>query len=293
MASTQGEMARRVMDMVHSKWTGRLAALLLLTTGWASAQRATTSDDRVPAGQIFNVVDWDGGQLPPLYERSQQLPMSLDDILKLTKAGFADSTVAKMVQERRCACDASVISLVALKADGVPEPVLQAVSLHALPPNRQVNLQIQFDFEGLGGDQQISTQARQGYLYLIIPDGDRDRVFFGNMRTLLSGRWQRDTLTDNTDLLLPKKVRRLSFSARVPLKTHGAKRALVFTSTRPDIYTISDIPEADRQGAMEFVFDYPASSLRQDCSLQVLHRQDAMLADKWHLERSHFQCEWD
>ena len=293
MATTQGETARRVMDMVQNKWTRRLAAILLLTTGLASAQRATTSDDRVPAGQIFNVVDWDGGQLPPLYERSQQLPMSLGDILELTEAGFADSTVAKMVQERRCACDASVTSLVALKAGGVPEPVLQAISLHALPPNRQVNLQIQFDFEGLGGGQQISTQARQGYLYLIIPDGDRDRVFFGNMRTLLGGRWQQDTLTDNTDLLLPKKVRRLSFSAGVPLKTHGAKRALVFTSTRPDIYTISDIPEADRQGAMEFVFDYPASSLRQDCSLQVLHRQDAMLADKWHLERSHFQCEWD
>jgi len=271
----------------------KLAAVALLVGGSAWAQRATTSVGTVPSGYVFNIVDWDGGQLPPLYERSQQLPMSLDDIIELTEAGFADSMVAKMVQERQCACDASVSSLVVLKDAGVPQQVLQAISLHALPPNRHVNLHIQFDFEGLGGQQQISTQARQGYLYLILPDGDRDRVFFGNLRSLLGGRWARDTMTDNTDLLLPKKVRRLSFAARVPLKTHGPKRAMVFTSTRPDIYTISDIPQADRQGAMEFVFDYPASSLRQDCFLQVLHRQDAMLADKWHLERSHFECEWD
>lgn len=268
-----------------------VALTMSAMAGWA--QQVATTNATMPSGYVFNIVDWDGGQLPALYERSQQLPMTIGDVMKLTAADFADTIVVKMVEERRCACDASVSSLVALKEKGVSQRVLQAISLHSLPPNRQVNLTIQLDFEGLGGEQQISTQARSGYLYLIVPDGDRDRVFFGNLQALLGGRWKRDSLTDNTDLLLPKKVRRLTFVAPVPLKTHGPKRAVVFTSTRPDIYTISDIPPADRQGMLEFVFDYPASSLRQDCSLQVLHRQDAMLADKWHLERSHFECEWD
>ncbi len=279
--------------MTQCNWARIGATIIMLSASTVWAQRATTTDNTVPSGYVFNIVDWDGGKLPPLYERSQQLPMSLADVRGLTEAGFADSIVAKMVAERRCACDASIPSLVSLKEAGVPQQVLQAISLHSLPPNREVNLQIQLDFEGLGGNGPISTQSRQGYLYLIIDDGDRDRVFFGNLQSLLGGRWQRDALTDNTDLLLPKKVRRLSFAARVPLKKHGAKRALVFTSTRPNIYTTSDIPAADRKGALEFVFNYPASSLRQDCSLQVLHRQDAMLADKWHLERSHFECEWD
>ena len=148
------------------------------------------------------------------------------------------------------------------------------------------------DFEGLGGAGAVSTQARKSYLYLIIPDGDRDRVFFGNLHGAL-GRTAARTLVDNTDLLLPKPVRRASFVARVPLKVHGSKRALVFLSTRPDIYTVADIPEADRKAAQEFTFDYPASSLQSRCSLQVLHRQDTMLANRWHLERSHFECEWE
>ena len=109
----------------------------------------------------------------------------------------------------------------------------------------------------------------------------------------MAGHWQRDALVDQTDLLLPKKVRRVSFAAEVPLKTYGPQKALVFTSTKPDIYTSADIPEQDRAAVQEFEFDYPSSSLERTCNLQVLYRQDAMLANRWHLERTHFQCEWD
>ncbi|HJN26636.1 MAG TPA: hypothetical protein QF604_01820, partial [Candidatus Latescibacteria bacterium] len=86
--------------MTQRRRTGilKLAAVALLVGGSAWAQRATTSVGTVPSGYVFNIVDWDGGQLPPLYERSQQLPMSLADIIELTEAGFADSMVAKMVQ---------------------------------------------------------------------------------------------------------------------------------------------------------------------------------------------------
>ena len=40
------------------------------------------------AKYVFNIVDWEGGELPPLYERSAQLPMSLKDVVELTKAEF-------------------------------------------------------------------------------------------------------------------------------------------------------------------------------------------------------------
>jgi len=269
--------------------------LVLLGVGSVSAQQVgmgATGGRAMPAGAVFNIVDWEGGTLPPLYERSDQLPLSLADVVQLHKADFSDAAVTKMLEERRCSCDASVGSLVKLKEEGVSEAVIQAMSLHALAPNRSIDLAIYLDFEGLGGAGSVSTQARKGYLYLIIPDGDRDRVFFGSLQQAL-GRTATHTQVDNTDLLLPKAVRRASFAARVPLKNHGHKRALVFTSTRPDIYTVADIPEADLKAAQEFTFDYPASSLESRCSLQVLHRQDAMLPDLWHLERSHFECEWD
>jgi hypothetical protein len=248
--------------------------------------------DVLEDGYVFNIIDWDGGELPRLYERSDQLPLTMEDVRKLNASKFSSEAIVRMIRERRCACDASVEALIGLKEDGASEEVIQAVSLHALPPNRAVNLTITMDFEGLGGAQ-VSTRARKGYLYLIIPDGPRERVFAGNLQTILGGKWQRDSLVDQTDLLLPKKVRRIAFSAAVPLKTYGPKKAMVFTSTRPNIYTSADIPPADREGVSEFEFDYPKSSLQRDCRLQVLHRQDAMLPDRWHLVRTHFECEWD
>ncbi len=270
------------------------AALVLLAAGAAPARTASPAggDRTLPPGYVFNIVDWEGGRLPPLYERSDQLPMGLHDIVSLTEAKFSEGMILKMLEERRCACDASVASLVRLKKAGVAEQVIQAMSLHALPPNRSLDLAIHMDFEGLGGAA-VSTRAHRAYLYLIIPDGDRERVFFGSLADVLAQAGRRGTAVDNTDLLLPKQVRRVSFVARVPLKVPGAKRALVFTSTRPNIYTEADIPAADRKGVQEFTFDYPASSLQQFCSLQVLHRQDAMLDNRWHMERSHFECEWE
>lgn len=278
-----------------------LAALALLALAALSApaqQPAPASPGQVSRkvldeGYLFNIVDWDGGQLPRLYERSDQLPLKLEEVRQLSASKFSDAAIIKMLEERRCACDASVEALVGLKEAGVSEAVIEALSLHALPPNRALDLRISLDFEGTGGADQVSNQARKGYLYLIIPDGERERVFFADLQAVLAGRWQRDALVDNTDLLLPKKVRRVAFEARVPLKIHEHKKVLVFTSTRPDIYKSADIPQADRAGVQAFEFDYPTSSLQQGCTLQVLYRQDALLPDKWHLVRSHFECEWD
>ena len=296
---SRGTGGRRGVPMMNH--TLIAAAVFLAALGSQSALSAQAAADAlgggaasvIADGHVFNIVEWDGGELPRLYERSDQLPVTLEDVRKLSASQFSDASIVKMLQQRRCACDASVDALVDLKQSGVSEAVIEAVSLHALAPNRALDLTVSMDFEGLGGTQAVSTQARKSYLYLIVPDGQRERVFIGNLREILARRWQRDELIDNTDLLLPKKVRRIVFAARVPLKEHGPKNALVFTSTKPDIYTSADIPSADRKDAMEFAFDYPASSIIQQCRLQALHRQDAMLANTWHLVRTNFDCEWE
>jgi hypothetical protein len=269
-----------------------LAVLALLAAPAVWAQHlAPASDTVLERGEIFNIIDWDGGKLPPLYERSDQLPLSLGDIRKLSDGGFGTEDIVKMVQERRCACDVSADGLIALKKDGVATEVIRAVSLHALPPNRGLRLKIALDFEAQAG--KVAKSARRAYLYLILPDGDRERVFVGDLQSILAGTWADDRRVDNTDILLPRTVRRVVFASRVPLKEAGPKEALVFTSTKPDIYTSADIPQADGKTARRYAFDYPASSPRSNCTLQALYRQDAALVDRWHLARSHFDCEWD
>ena len=68
------------MERMH----GIGAALALLVALSVSAQSTGSTADgapAMPAGAVFkfNIVDWDGGPLPPLYERSAQLPLSLDN----------------------------------------------------------------------------------------------------------------------------------------------------------------------------------------------------------------------
>ena len=271
-----------------------LALVAALAATPAHAQRLAPggAGEALARGQVFNIIDWNGGSLPPLYERSDQLPLTLADIRKLSAGGFGGADIVKMVQERRCACDASADALLALKEDGVDAEVIRAVSLHSLPPNRGLDFRIALDFESQAGKAAV-WRARRSYLYVIVPDGGRERVFMGSLQSILAGRWARDELVDDTDILLPRKVRRVVFAARVPLVEPGPKKALVFASTKPDIYTSADIPAADRAKAREYAFDYPASSPLSRCSLQTLYRQDAALADRWHLVRSHFDCEWE
>ncbi len=279
-------------------WTACVAtAITVATCAGVAAQTISSAAagggrDPLLQGLVYNIVDWQGGPLPRQYERSDQLPLSLDDIRKLSASGFSPASMVKMLEERRCACDASVDALIALKQAGVPEPVIQAVSLHSLQPNRSVYLAVTVDFEGVGGAKEVSAQARKSYLYLIVPDGERERVFVGNLQELLN-RVDPDQIVDRTDPLLPRQVRRVLVGAEVPLKVPGPRQALVFTSARPNIYSSADIPEADQAAVQRYELDYPASSIQRLCNLQVLYRQDALLPDSWQLMRTHFQCEWD
>lgn len=258
--------------------------LALALAGWSQTVWAADVPTR---GAVVNIVTWDGKNLPPIYERSDQLPLTLEDVVNLSRNDFDDEAIRRMVQERRFAGDASAGSLIELKKAGVSQKVIQAISLHALPPNRALTLSIQLEFAGL------SREARRRYLYVIIPDGPVERIFTADLGAVLAGSWRRDERVDLTDPLLPRQVRRITFADRVPLKTYGVKTMQVFTSTKPDIFQSSDIPAADRAGIREFSFDYPVSSTLQDCRLQVRYRQDVLLPYRWHMAGAHFQCEWN
>lgn len=238
-------------------------------------------------GHVVNIVKWDGGELPKVYERSGQLPFTQTDVTRLVASGFDPAQIAQMIAERRYVGDASANGLIELKNNGVSVEVIQAVSKHALPPNRELHLTIHLEFEG------TSKMARNRYLYIMIPDGERDRVFTADLGTILSGQWKNDMLIDNTDPLLPRQVRRITFSGRLPLKTYGEKEVRIFTSTHPNIHFAKDIPQKDLANAQVYTINYPPSSLRQDCQITIRHKQDALLAHKWELIDAHLECEWE
>ncbi len=270
-----------------------LIAALALATGQAPSA-TTARGDAVPVFpfptgevQTINLLEWSSNQLPRLYERSDQLPLTDEEVAKLSKAGFTPAQLVKILEERRCACDASADGLIRLKQAGVHPDVLSAISLHSLKPNRVLNLLVTLDFTG------ESRSAREAFLYFFVDDGEMTRVLSLNIPDLLRNRNAHETAVDRSDILKARTVRRIQLPGHVPLKTYGPHRVLVAASASPTLSHPSQLTEQERAKAQLYTFDYPRSSLQSLCRLTAGYRQDPVLAYKWRFEGSRFECEWN
>ncbi|MFL5321175.1 MAG: hypothetical protein ACJ790_16060 [Myxococcaceae bacterium] len=271
-----------------------LTALLLSGTAFAQQKVSTANGTPVvaypfPAGQTqsLNIINWDSNQLPKIYERSDQLPLTDPEITKLSQAGFEPSQLVKMIEERRCACDASADGLIKLKQAGVNKDVLSAISLHSLAPNRQLNLMLTLDFSG------ESRTARQAYFYVFVDDGPITRVMSLNLDELLRRQNSRDTVVDKSDLLIQHQVRRIQFPGVIPLTTYGKHNVMVVASGSPTLTHPDQLKESERKYAQLYTFDYPRSSIQSNCRLTAGYLRDPVLPYQWNYQGSRFECEWN
>jgi hypothetical protein len=266
-------------------------AVLLVATALAQATTARGMPGYFPPtggpGATINIIQWDANSLPKVYERSDQLPITDGEITKLSKAGFEPDELVKMIEQRRCACDASADGLITLRKAGVDRRVISAISLHALKPNRFLNLQVTLDFTG------ESRSAREAYLYFFIDDGDVTRVLTANVDDLLKRSNAHETMVDKSDLLIAKTVRRIVMAGQVPLKKYGAHSVLVASSANPSLTHPSQLKDQERASAQTYSLDYPRSSLQSLCQLIAGYKRDPVLTYRWRFAGSRFECEWN
>ena len=237
--------------------------------------------------QKVDLAQWDANALPAVYERSEQPPLTDDEVRRLSASGFPPDQVVRMIGERQCACDASVEGLIRLRVAGVDPQIISAVSLHALPPNKALNLEMTLDFSGNG------SRARNAYLYVFVDDGDQTRVMSANIDDLLRRPNAHETTVDNSDFLISRTVRRIVLPGQVPLKTYGRHTLVVASSASPNLNHPSQLKAADRSAAQVYLLDYPRASLQSTCRLTAGYRRDAMIADRWRFLGSRFECEWN
>ena len=260
--------------------------IIILICGLLSTVSASPAE--LPTqGPVVNIVEWDGNVLPTVYERSDQLPIDGADLLRLSGNGFEPELLTQMIEQRRYAGDVSADGLIALRKAGLDHEVIRAASLHALPPNKSVDLTITLEIDG-----QPST-PRNRYLYIIVPDGGIESVFTADLNQVFGGRWRSETVADQSDILIPRSVRTVTFSGRIPLKRVGEKALTVFTSARPDLHWLSEVSEQEGRGLRTHTFDCPAGSIRRDCRLLIRLYQDRVLDDNWTITGTHLECEWN
>lgn len=237
--------------------------------------------------QTINILEWDTNQLPRIFQRSDQLPLTNEEIARLSEAGFEPAQLVKMLEERRCACDASADGLIALKKAGVHKDVLAAVSLHSLAPNRALNLDITLDFTGQ------SREAREAFLYFFIDDKNLTRVMAVNLADLLARSNQYEEQVDLSDLVRPRTARRIRLPGQLPLTSYGKHNLLVVASRKPNLTHPSQLTAQERKTAQTYTFDYPRSSLQNICRLNAAYQRDAVLAYRWRYLGSRLECEWN
>ncbi len=237
--------------------------------------------------QTVNVINWDSNSLPRIFQRSDQLPLTDEDITKLSKAGFATPDLVKMIEQRRCTCDASADGLIRLQKQGVAKEVISAISLHALKPNRALNLEIRLDFTGDG------REARENFLYLFVDDGNITRVLTANIGDLLGRSNAHESLIDKSDILIARQVRRVVLPGDLPLKTYGRHNVLVVASARPTLTHPSQLNDDEKKRVQSYLFDYPRSSLQSVCRMTAGYKRDAVLTYRWHFVGSRFECEFN
>ncbi len=282
---------------------------LLVLTLCAAAQAAPKAGAPARPGvnvgsgeqvQTINIVSWDANDLPRVFERSEQLPLTTEEVLKLSEARFSPTQLVRMLEERRCACDASADGLIALKKRGVAPEVLDAISIQALPPNRALTLQVTIDLAGAvaPASEKAANPAkeqapRSSFFYLFVDDGAYTRVFTADLAELLARRFTHETLVDKSDLLLNKQSRRIALAGALPLKNYGKHEVTVVASARPGLTRPEQLNAQEKLQAKHYTFDYPRSSLQSLCRLEAAYKRDVMLAHRYHYVGANFECEWD
>jgi hypothetical protein len=234
-----------------------------------------------------NLAQWDSHSLPALYERSEQPPVTDQDVSKLTQAGFPPDQLVRLIAERQCACDASPEGLIRMRVAGVDPSVISAVSRYALRPNGLLNLEVTLDFTG------ESRRARNAYLYVFVDDGDVTRVMSTNVDELLRRPNAHETTIDNSDILITRTVRRIVLPGQLQLKTYGRHTLVVASSASPSLTHPSQLKSQDRSAAQVYLFDYPRASLQSLCRLTAGYRRYAQITDRWRFQGSRFECEWN
>ena len=240
-----------------------------------------------PSQQPVNLAQWDTNSLPPVYERSEQPPLTDQDLSKLAQAGFPPDQQVRLIAERQCACDASPEGLIRMRVNGVDPSVISAVSKYALKPNGALNLEVTLDFTG------ESRRARNAYLYVFVDDGDVTRVMSTNVDELLRRPNAHETTIDNSDILITRTVRRIVLPGQLQLKTYGRHTLVVASSASPSLTHPSQLKSQDRSAAQVYLFDYPRASLQSLCRLTAGYKRDAQIVDRWRFQGSRFECEWN
>ena len=219
---------------------------------------------------------------PRLFLRTGQPPLDEAGVKALLASGMDPEVVMQLLEERRCACDVSPQALARWREGGVPDEVIAAASLHALPPNRRLALSVVADTTSRTG-----RSPARGWLHLFVRDGPRWRALHVPL-----GEGPEEAWTDARSVLRRRRTREVSRAA-LELSAPGRHEAWVAWSEQPWAERPEELPGFERVRARHFTLDIPAATSRRACRVRVGLRTDDFRPGRARLEEATWDCEWE
>jgi hypothetical protein len=219
------------------------------------------------------------------WRRTAQPPLDEEGLLARVKSGIHPAVVAGVLGERRCACDVSPGALARLKEEGVPDGVLAAASLHALPPNRRVVVESVTELVG-----RSAGPVAPAWLHLFLEEGGEVRAWHVPLGEAGSERGM--PYRTGPAALRRWMVREAAWMS-LPLRQTGLHRLTVAVSSQPWVDRVEGLTARERAGARRLVLDVPRSSPRHGCRLWTSLREDPVLPGQWRLLDARLDCQWE
>lgn len=259
---------------------------LVILTGTAAAQQP----------QVLNLLEFHAPDVKS-FERarrnSSSLPLTLDELTRLSEAGVGAPSLMEMIRTRRVLVRADAQTLIDLKAKGMSDELLTAVSTNAWPPNEAFDLNVQIN---LASPRDLALAP---FLYVEVynPRLKRQEAF---LHADLRRAWQGagvpgstgQTVVDRSDPLLPTTVRTVDLFARVQTRQAGELEMRVLVSQAAGLRDLSNLGAPLAAQVKTYAFDYPAASLDQWCRLQLDVLRDTVLRNQFSLRHGQLQCKW-
>ncbi|TXH23073.1 MAG: hypothetical protein E6Q99_08370 [Elusimicrobia bacterium] len=222
--------------------------------------------------------------------RSAARPLTLEEIRSLARSGVKEKALVRMIRSRGAMTAARGEELAALKAQGVSDGVIEALSTHALAENRRIDVLLSLDVV-----RPVSTTMAP-YLYVALvheASGRQEELLKGALGDVLNHRWKVEEIIDRSDPLLPSSVRRIRLAVPFRATRHGKMAFKVLVTRRPGLTDLTRLPTDEAARVVSVGFDYPAVSLDNRCELDIELGQDPLLPGELTLKEPGLRTYWE
>ncbi len=250
-------------------------AFMLPTISFAESQTINLLEFKTDDPQA-----WETAQ-----RKSESLPLTLDELDQLKKAGIGESTCNEMIRTRGVLALLDAETMVALKKKGYSDAMLAQLSAYAVKPNDHLTVDLTLTLS----TPDSLNEAPFAYIELWSEAKNRQEAFIYADLRQVPGK----ETSNRQDRVLGETARTIHRTLPIRTRGYGPMTLRFATSQQSNLTQLKDLSKQDLPNLQSFSFTYPGASLEHRCALNLELTRDRVLKDRFTVRHSDWTCYWD